>query len=197
MFAKLMIGAAALVLCAQVGWAQTSHATPAPKTDDEAGTAAPAALAPPLTGTWKAKTEKLPLTGDFNEKVWGRGAQSVRDVTLTVRKDNGATLTITRKVVNKTGKVVPGSARTEEADLKLGAAKPGFATRVDHEVQVVKAERRYSDNPADKWTLQGLRVGVVTFTDGDSTVEVRFDPADGQGAFSELLTRETVKKARR
>jgi hypothetical protein len=195
MFTKLIATAAAVVLCAHVSWAQTAQ--PARQLpDDENGAAAlvsPAAL----VGTWKAKTEKLPLTGDFNEKVWGPGAQSVRDVTLAIRQGGDATMTVTRKVIDKAGKTVPGSARTEVVELKVGAGKPGFATRVDHAVQVVNAERRYSDNPADRWTLQNLRVNVVTFTDGADTVEVRFEPDDGQGAFSELLTKGAVKTARR
>lgn len=187
MFAKLFAAAAVIGLCAQVSWAQTSPAPRHTGTDEENGAAT--AVSPALVGTWKAKTERLPLTGDFNEKVWGRGAQSVRDVTLTVRPNGEGTLSISRKVVGKGGKVVPGSARVEEAELTIGAEQPGFATRIDHQVHVVKAERRYSDNPADKWTLDNLRVNVVTFTDGTNTLEVRFDPADGQGAFAELLTK--------
>ncbi len=154
-----------------------------------ASASTPVATAATLAGTWKAKTESLPLTGDFNEQVWGKGAQSVRDVTLAIRPTGDATLTIARKVVDRSGKVVPGSARTEVSDLAIGDGQPGFATRIDHAVQVRKAERRYSNAPDDKWPLDNLRVSVVSFTDAPGTLEVRFDPADGQGAFAEMVTR--------
>ncbi|HTM05545.1 MAG TPA: hypothetical protein VL173_18675 [Vicinamibacterales bacterium] len=202
MFAKLVTTTAAVVFCAQVSWAQTapspSSSTPHPPPPaDEAAAAADTAVSPSIVGTWKAKTEKLPLTGDFNEKVWGRGAQSVRDITLTVRPGGEATLTVARKVINKVGKVVAGSARTEQADVKIGSEKPGFATRIDHDVTVVKAERRYSDKASETWPLENLRVGVVTFTDSRNALEVRFDPVDGQGAFAELLTRTAATRSRK
>jgi hypothetical protein len=60
---------------------------------------------------------------------------------------------------------------------------------VDHDVKVVKAERRYPDSHDDRWPIDNLRVSVVTFSDGRNTLEVRFDPPDGQGSFAELLTR--------
>jgi hypothetical protein len=202
MFAKLVTTTAAIVFCAQVSWAQTapspsSSAPHHPPAADEAAGVAGTAASPSIVGTWKAKTEKLPLTGDFNEKVWGRGAQSVRDITLTVRAGGEATLTVVRKVIDRLGKVVAGSARTEEADLKIGSEKPGFATRIDHDVTVVTAERRYSDKASDTWPLENLRVGVVTFTDSRNTLEVRFDPVDGQGAFAELLTRAAAASTRK
>jgi hypothetical protein len=83
--------------------------------------------------------------------------------------------------------------------VTIGEGHPGLATRVEHAVKVVKAERRYPDNPADRWMLENLKVNLVTFTDAASTVEVRFEPMDGQGAFSDLLTkpRAGAKTARR
>jgi hypothetical protein len=60
---------------------------------------------------------------------------------------------------------------------------------MEHAVTVVKAQRRYPDAPSDTWTLENLRVNVVSFTDGANTIEVRFEPADGQGAFTELVRR--------
>jgi hypothetical protein len=189
MNAKLFASAAAVLLCAQVSWAQTSS-TQKPAHDDETGVADVAPVAPALVGTWKARTERLPLTGDFNEQVWGKNAVSVRDVTLSVKPTGEAVLTVSRKVLDGRGRVVPGSASVEEADITVGAAQPGLATRLDHQVKVVKAERRYPDNANDRWALDNLRVGVVSFSDGHDTIEVRFDPADGQGSFADLLTRE-------
>lgn len=195
MFAKTMTSVVALLLCAQVAWAQ---GTPSPTTqtsssktipdDESAGTGA-ATATPVPAGTWRGKTERLPLTGDFNEKVWGKNATSVRDVTLAVKAGGEATLTISHKVVDARGRVVPGSSSVEQAEVTIGQARRGLASRLDHDVRVVKAERRYPDAPADTWPLENLRVTVVTFADSRDTLEVRFEPSDGQGSFSEVLTR--------
>jgi len=192
MLAKMMASAAALLLCAQIGWAQTPSPSRKTLPDDESSGTAPAA-APSLAGTWKARTERLPLTGDFNEKVWGKNAASVRDVTLAVKADGGATLTVSRKVLDARGRAVPGSPSIEQADVTIGDAKPGFATRLDHDVRVVKAERRYPDDAGDRWPLENLKVNVVSFSDTHDQIEVRFEPADGQGSFSETLTRAPAK----
>jgi hypothetical protein len=192
MVAKLVTSAAVVLLCAQVSWAQNAQSTKG-VSDDEEGSAAAVSAAPvsrSLAGTWKGPTERLPLSGDFNEKVWGKNAVSVRDVSLSVKATGDAVLTVARKVLDARGRVVPGSASVEEADLTIGAAEPGFATRLDHAVKVVKAERTYPDDPKERWPLDDLRVNVVSFTDGAETLELRFEPADGKGSFSELLTRQ-------
>ena len=197
MFAKVLTSAAVLLFCAQVSWAQTSSSSPRkPAADDESGSTSPVPVTASLIGTWKARTDRFPLSGDFNEKVWGRNAASVRDVTLVVKSNGDAALTIARRVLDARGRVVPGSASVEEADVVIGEARPGPTARVDHDVRVTKAERRYPDNPGDRWPLENLRVGVVSFTDTPGTVEVRFEPADGQGAFSESLTRTTTRPQR-
>jgi len=185
--------ATALVLVyAQVAWAQTSTAARPVPPDDESGIADRS-----LAGTWKAKTERLPLSGDFNEKVWGKNAVSVRDVTLVVKPNATATLTIARKVLDGRGRVAPGTPSVEEASITIGEAKPGFATRLDHDVKVVKAERRYPDDPDDRWPLENLVVHVVSFSDSSNTLEVRFEPADWQGSFSEILSRGVTRTAAR
>jgi hypothetical protein len=196
MFARGRVVAALLLLCAQVSWAQNAPRTKS-LPEDEGHAASLGAVAPAMTGTWKALTERLPLTGDFNEQVWGKNAVSVRDVTLSVKATGDAVLTVSRKVLDARGRVVPGSASVEKADITIGAAQPGFATRLDHAVTVVKAERTHPDDPTDRWPLENLRVGVVSFSDGAPSLEVRFEPADGQGTFSELLTRQRSSRARR
>jgi len=194
MFAKVLTSAAAILFCANAGWAQTSssHTPHKSVSDDESAPASAVSVPPALVGTWHARTERLPLTGDFNEKVWGKNAVSLRDVTLTVKSGGEATLTVSRKVVDARGRVVPGSPSIEQADIMLGEAKAGLATRVIHAVRVVKAERRYPDNAGDQWPLENLTVGVVSFTDAKNELEVRFEPSDGQGAFSETLSRQAA-----
>ena len=104
--------------------------TPAPH--HPAAPAAPAA--PSLVGTWKAATERLPLTGEFNEKVWGKNATSVRDVSLVIKAGGNATLTVSRKVLDARGRVVPGSPSIEEAEIHhrrrhAGVCHPSRARR--------------------------------------------------------------------
>lgn len=197
MFARVLTSAAAILFCAQVGWAQTATRTPhKPGSDDESGPASAAPVSPALVGTWHAKTERLSLTGDFNEKVWGKNAVSLRDVTLTVKSNGEATLTVSRKVIDARGRTVAGSPSIEQAEIVLGDAKPGLATRIIHDVRVVKAERRYPDNAGDAWPLEKLTVSVVSFTDAKNDLEVRFEPADGNGSFSETLTRAVARAPR-
>jgi hypothetical protein len=93
-------------------------------------------------------------------------------------------------VVDAKGKTIPASMSVEEVRLTLGPAHPGIATRLEHEVTVVGAERRYPDDPGSHWALDGVKVKVVTFSDGDgSTLEVRFDTPEGRGSFWETLRR--------
>lgn len=148
-----------------------------------------AAAAPPLAGAWKSAPQELRLTSDLDVSVWGKGAASVRTVTLNVKANGEAVLTVTRKVVDAKGLTVKGSVSVEEATVTIGAAAPAVETREDHAVTVQKAQRRLPDDPTLTWPLEGLRVGVATFSGRADTLEVRFDPADGRGAFWEALRR--------
>jgi len=187
-------GAVVVLFGVRVSGAHPSPPPRNPAADDESGVTSPVPVAVSLIGTWKAVTDRFPLTGDFNEKVWGRNAVSVRDVTLVVKPNGEAALTIAHKVLDARGRAVPGSASVEQADVVIGEAKPGLASRVDHDVRVVKAERRYPENPGDRWPLENLKVNVVSFSDAPNTLEVRFEPADGQGSLSEQLTRQRATR---
>jgi hypothetical protein len=155
------------------------------------GAATAAVPAPALAGTWKSAAEELPLTSSFDQSVWGANAKSVRTVELRIQPSREATLTINKKVVDARGRTVPASASVEEAKLVIGESHNGIATRIEHDVKVVSAVRTYPDDPGYKWDLAGLRVQVVTFTDGDgNTLEVRVDTPEGQGSFWETLRRD-------
>jgi hypothetical protein len=65
--------------------------------------------------------------------------------------------------------------------------------RSDVAVTVKHAERRYPNDPAGTWTLQGLRVTVSTFADDPSRIEVRVDTPEGRGSFWETLRRARGK----
>jgi hypothetical protein len=152
---------------------------------------ADAKLPPPstLAGTWASEPDEMKLTTPFDESVWGRNAKSVRTVQLVVRSSGEATLTVTRRVVDGKGRTVAASTSIEEAHLALGEPRRGIATRIEYDVTVLKAERRYPDDKGAATSLDGVGVKVVTFTDGDGNLEVRFDTPEGRGSFWEMLRR--------
>jgi hypothetical protein len=129
----------------------------------------------------------MKLTTDFDRSVWGAGATSVRTVALVVQSSGTARLTVTRKVNDAKGRTVTGSQSVEEAELVVGAPRERTADRVEYEVKVTKAERRYPGDAAARWPLE--RLGVKLFALGPGTIEVRFDTPEGTGSFWETLRR--------
>ena len=178
-----------------------------------------AADATALSGTWRSAPEELGLSTPFDESVWGKNAKSVRTVEMTVKPNGDATLTVTRKVVDAKGRTVAGSTSIEHATLTIAAAAPpaqsaaihstaapntpaqstpgqSSSVRSDLMVTVKDAERRYPDDPAGTWKLEGLKVGVSTFSDNRGSIEVRVEFPEGRGSFWETLSRPTGKPAR-
>ena len=184
---KSIVPACACLVFALTTFTHAHAAAPSQRTDG----AATAQVPPALAGTWRSASEELPLTSTFDQSVWGANAKSVRTVELRIQPSLDATLTINRKVVDARGRTVPASASVEEAKLVIGESHNGIATRVEHDVKVASAVRTYPDDPGSKWDLTGLRVQVVTFTDGDgNTLEVRVDTPEGPGSFWETLRRD-------
>jgi hypothetical protein len=185
---QLITAAAVFLLSAPGATAQTSP-SPVSQNEQPQHTQAPATQ-PSLAGTWKSTADEVKLTSDFDKSVWGPNATSVRTVELTVRDNNEATLRVVKKVVDGKGRTVAASTWIEEAQLQIGAMTPGTATRLEHQVNVVKAVRLFPDDPNYRWPLDGLKVKVVTFSDGDgNTLEVRYDTPEGRGSFWETLKR--------
>lgn len=177
-------------------YAQSSESGPAVsashsvRSDEDAETTA-GQFSPVLVGAWKSAPDEMKLTSDFDKSVWGPNATSVRTLELTVRPNGEGTLRLTKKVVDGKGRVVPASTWIEEAQLKLGGATPGVATRLEHQATVVKATRLFPDDPDYQWPLDGLRVKLVTFQDGDgNSIEIRYDTPEGRGSFWETLRRQ-------
>jgi hypothetical protein len=142
-----------------------------------------------LAGMWRSAPFELSLTSDFHKSVWGPNAKSVRTVVLQVQPSGEATLTVNKRVVDARGRTVAASTSVEEAQIRIGMPKEGIATRVEYDVAVVKAERRYPDDPSYRWTIDGLQVELTGFTDLADSLEVRFDPPDGNDSFWETLRR--------
>jgi hypothetical protein len=149
-----------------------------------------------LVGTWRSATDRMRLATAFDVSVWGQDASSVRDVELNVPATGPATLTVRRKVVDAKGRTVAGSASVEQARIVIGDAQPGQASRLEHEVTVVSAERRYPETPESSWDLEGLEVRLTTFADDEGTVEVRFDTPEGRGSFWETLRKAGGRQQR-
>jgi hypothetical protein len=152
-----------------------------------------ATTAPPLTGTWRSAPEELPLTSSFDESVWGKNARSVRTVELAVKPNGDATLIVTRKVLDGRGREVRPATSIEYAELSIGKVQHSTDVRSELAVTVTRAERRYPDDPAGTWALDGLRATVATFADDPSRIEVRVDTPEGRGSFWETLRRSGRK----
>ena len=142
-----------------------------------------------LVGTWTSEPFELALSSDFDRSVWGANATSVRTVALQVGASGEATLTVTRKVVDARKRTVPVSTSVEEAQIRIGQPRNAVDVRIEYDVTVLKAERRYPDEPDYRWTIDGLQVSVTGFGDRADTLEVRFDPPDGKGSFWETVRR--------
>jgi hypothetical protein len=156
-----------------------------------------ATSAPTLTGTWRSTPEETPLTSAFDESVWGKNARAVRTVEMTVKPTGDATLIVTRKVLDGRGREVKAATSVERAELSIGEVRHTIDVRSDLGVTVKRAERRYPDDPAGTWPLEGLGVTVSTFGDDTSRIEVRVDTPEGKGSFWETLRRTVGKSSTR
>jgi hypothetical protein len=142
----------------------------------------------PLAGRWASAPSETPLSTAFDESVWGPKAKSVRTVELQIDAAGRGVLKVTTRVVDGRGRT--GAASIEEARLVVGESRNTISTRFEHDVMVASAVRTYPDDPASKWDIDGLKVQIVTFGDGDgNTLEVRFDTPEGRGSFWETLRR--------
>jgi hypothetical protein len=187
---QLMTAAAVLLISAAAVSAQTSSQA---RPDDE--NTQSAAFDRSLAGTWTSAPDEMKLTSDFDKSVWGENATSVRTVELAVRPSGDATLKVMKKVVDAKGRTVDASTWVEEVQLKIGGSAPGVGPRIEHDVEVVSAVRLFPDDKDYRWQIEGLRVKVVSFKDGDSSIEIRYDTPEGKGSFWETLRRSGAASA--
>ena len=149
--------------------------------------AQPAALA----GTWLSAADDTPLNAPHQVAIWGRNAKEVRTVRMVVKPSGQAVLTVTRRVLDARNHAVSGTTSIEEASVMLGSATAATGPRIDVPVTLERAERRYPDDPAGNWIIEGLRVTVAMFSDDPARLEVRLDFPDGRGSFWEQLRRQS------
>ena len=192
----VMAVTASLILTAPMLAQTTSSTHPAASAGSSPSPGRPSGPAT-LAGTWRSEPFELSLNSDFDKSVWGANAKSIRTVSLQVGASGEATLNVTRKVVDARGRTVAASTSVEEAQIRIGMPRDGVATRVDYDVTVLKAERRYPDDPSYHWTIDGLQVKVTGFTDSGDAMEVRFDPPDGKGSFWETVRRAGAASPRK
>lgn len=142
-----------------------------------------------LAGRWQSGSDETPLNAAYQEAIWGRNAKEVRTVEMVVRTSGDATVTVTRKVVDGRGRTARDSTSIEQADVHLGAVEQAAGRRSDVAVTVTRAERRYPDDPAATWNLDGLRIVATAFPDDPSQLEIRLEYPDGRRSFVEVLRR--------
>jgi hypothetical protein len=189
-----LLAAAAVLILHSAGIAPAHASSQQPRATPPAGegrdaSAKSGAVSTGLVGVWKSAASKSPLSTAFDESVWGRNASAVRTVELDIRQGGQAVLKVTTNVTDARGRLVRGSAAVEEARLVVGKAGDASAAGIEYAVMVVSAERRYPDDPASKWALDGLKVRLVE-RDDRAGLEIRYDTPEGRGSFWETLRRQ-------
>ena len=140
-----------------------------------------------LAGLWTAPPFEIALTSDFHRSVYGPDARSVRRVALTIGPGGDGTITVTNSVRDRNGKTVPGTRQIEEVVFTIGDVKrePGYQPR--YTTHIVKAERRYPDDPPSTFPLDGAKLELFVPEGKGGVLDVRFDTPDGRGSFAETL----------
>jgi hypothetical protein len=147
-----------------------------------------------LAGRWQSAPFELSLTSDLHVSVYGPGARSVRSVAMTIEPSGHGVFRVTSSVRDRRGRLVAGTQEIQELAFTVGdlvqepGRQPHYATRV------LKAGRRFADEPASAFPRDGVTLGIYA-RDTPGTIEVRFDTPEGAGSFWETL-RRTGTRAR-
>ena len=196
---KLWIAAAAVLALGASLSAQVPTAT-APHHAADEGEASTTDIVVPgwLAGRWTAPPFEIALSSDFHRSVYGPNARSVRLVTLTIRPSGDGTLTVTNSVRDRSGKTVPGTRQIDEVTFTIGdlAREAGYQPR--YTSRIVKAQRRYPDDPQSTFPLDGAKLELFVPEGKTGALDVRFDTPEGRGSFWETLRpagRPTARKA--
>jgi len=196
---KLWIAATVVMALGGSLSAQAPTATTPPHAADEGEASATHIGAPGwFAGSWTARPFEIALSSDFHRSVYGPNARSVRQVTLTIRPSGEGTFTVTNSVRDRSGKTVPGTRQIDQVTFTIGdlEREPGSQPRFTS--HIVKAERRYPDEPQSIFPLDGAKLQLFVPEGKTGTLNVRFDTPDGPGSFWETLlpvSRPTGPKA--
>jgi hypothetical protein len=195
---KLWITAAAVLALGSSLSAQLSTATVPQHAADE-GEASTIDIVVPgwLAGRWTAPPFEIALSSDFHRSVFGPNARSVRRVALTIRPSGDGTFTVTSSVRDRSGKTVPGTRQIDEVTFTIGDLKREPGHQPSYTSHIVKAERRYPDDPQSTFPLDGAKLELFVPEGKTGALAVRFDTPDGRGSFWETLRpagRPTARK---
>ena len=195
---KLWIAAAAvLALCGSLSAQAPTATVPHDAADEGAASTAGIVVPGRLAGRWTAPPFEIALSSDFHRSVYGPNARSVRWVTLTIRPSGDGTFTVTNSVRDRSGKTVPGTRQIDEVTFTVGDLKrePGYQPR--YTSHIVKAERRYPDDPQSTFPLDGAKLELFVPEGKNGALDVRFDTPEGPGSFWETLRRAARPAARK
>jgi hypothetical protein len=180
--------------------AQAPTATLPGHAADEGEVSTPAIAFPGwLAGRWTAPPFEVALSSDFHRSVYGPNARSVRQVTLTIRPTGDGTFTVTNSVRDRSGKTVPGTRQIDEVTFTIGDPRREPGGQLRYTSHIVKAERRYPDDPQSTFPLDGAKLELFVPEGKTGALDVRFDTPEGRGSFWETLrpaVRPTARKAR-
>jgi len=170
--------------------AQTPAATsPRQVTDEEKSRTSETVFPAWIAGRWTASPFDVELNSDFHRSVYGAGARSVRLVSLTIRPTGEGTFTVTSSVRDRSGRTVPGTREVEEVRFTVGdlTREPGYQPH--YTGRIVRAERRYPDDPGSTVQLDGAKLDLFVPDSKAGALNVRFDTPEGRGSFWETLRR--------
>jgi len=142
-----------------------------------------------MAGQWTATPFDVELNSDFHRSVYGAGARSLRLVNLTIRRTGEGTFTVTSSVRDRSGRTVAGTREIEEVRFSVGdlTREPGYQPH--YTGRIVRAERRYPDDPGSAVALDGAKLDLFVPDSKAGTLNVRFDTPEGRGSFWETLRR--------
>jgi len=144
--------------------------------------AAPASMA----GRWQSAPFELALTSDLHVSVFGSGARSVRSVTMTIQPSGEGVFRVTNSVRDRKRRIVPGTQEIQEVRFNVGEVVAETGRLPHYATRVVKAERRFADDPSTAFPRDGVTLAIYP-KDVPGTLEVRFDTPEGTGSFWETL----------
>ena len=148
-----------------------------------------------LAGRWTSAPLELALTSEFHRSVYGAGASSVRSVTMTIQPSGEGVFTVTSRVRDRGGRVVPGTQEIEEVRFSVGDLVEQPGRQPHYSSRIIKAERRFADDPSSAFARDGVKLALYVPDGKPGTIEVRFDTPDGTGSFWETV-RRTAAAAR-
>jgi hypothetical protein len=149
-----------------------------------------------LEGRWQSAPLELALTSDFHRSVYGDGAKSVRSVTMTIKPTGEGVFQVTNSVRDRQGRVVPGTQEIQEVTFTVGDLVEEPGRPAHYTSRIVRAERRFTDDPSSAFARDGVVLGIYRTDDKPGEIEVRFDTPEGTGSFWETLRRALHRTAR-